>query len=136
MLFTREHPRSTASSATMLSIILTLLVCLFYAVSPAGAEESAANGTNFLADRHENLSQPVDCAGCHGEKKPKTKASDAGCLNCHGPYSKMAAKTAKLEINPHDSHLGEIDCTFCHAGHKPPKNKCAECHDSFTLKTP
>jgi fumarate reductase flavoprotein subunit len=136
MLFVRKQPQSGATSAPMLSILFALLFSLFYAMSPAGAADNEADGTNFLSDRHESLPQAVTCADCHGERKPKTAASDAGCLKCHGPYSKMAARTAKSEINPHDSHLGEIDCTFCHSGHKRPKSKCAECHDTFSLKTP
>ena len=50
------------------------------------------------------------------------------CLGCHGDYGKVAAKTDKLDPNPHDSHLGEIDCGKCHHAHKASVNICNPCH--------
>lgn len=55
------------------------------------------------------------------------------CTGCHGDYSKLIELTEKSPINPHDSHLGELECDSCHHSHKPFENYCARCHD-FKLK--
>jgi cytochrome c nitrite reductase small subunit len=48
---------------------------------------------------------------------------------------KVAAKTEKLDPNPHDSHLGEMDCGKCHHSHKASENACAACHQ-MDMKAP
>ena len=83
-----------------------------------------------LADRH--VAKLGNCQGCHGTGMPKAGATvgKAQCLACHGgSYEKLAAKTDNLEINPHDSQLGTIECTKCHRGHQKPVLECARCHD-------
>lgn len=80
----------------------------------------------FLADKHKN--RGMDCSGCHGEKPPKQDVPMVVCLGCHGDYQKMAAKTRHLDPNPHNSHLGEIDCGKCHHAHKASVLACNECH--------
>jgi fumarate reductase flavoprotein subunit len=92
----------------------------------------AAEGL-FLADRHKN--RGTDCSGCHKENPPKQGVPMAVCLGCHGDYQKVAAKTDKLDPNPHDSHLGEIDCGKCHHAHKPSLIACNECHQ-LDMKVP
>jgi hypothetical protein len=52
----------------------------------------------------------------------------AVCLGCHGDYSKVAAKTNKINPNPPDSHLGEIECEKCPHSHKPSLNARNACH--------
>jgi Cytochrome c3 len=79
----------------------------------------------FLGDRHKNLG--VECSGCHREDPPKQRVPMAVCLGCHGDYSKVVAKTSKINPNPHDSHLGEIECEKCHHSHKPSVNACNAC---------
>ena len=58
------------------------------------------------------------------------------CFDCHLPhehtsYEEIIQRTAGLELNPHDSHISEInemDCSICHKMHKPSEDYCAQCH--------
>lgn len=56
------------------------------------------------------------------------------CLQCHASYEALAEKTKDFVVNPHYSHLGEVDCEECHL---PNKNKaelmCNTCH-KFEIK--
>ena len=52
----------------------------------------------------------------------------AVCLGCYGDYPKVAMQTKKLDPNPHDLHLGEIECEKCHHSHKASVNACNACH--------
>jgi fumarate reductase flavoprotein subunit len=108
-----------------------LWVWKFFALSPPNPTW-AAEGP-FLADKHKN--RGTDCSGCHKESPPKQDGSIAVCLGCHGDYRKVAAKTNKLDPNPHDSHLGEFDCGKCHHAHKASVNACAPCHQ-LDMKVP
>ena len=46
----------------------------------------------------------------------------------------IAKATAKIEPNPHFSHLGEVNCQECHVGAKAkPELMCNSCHN-FTLR--
>ena len=67
------------------------------------------------------------------------KFSKEFCLGCHGSYAALTALTkdsteltavADEAVNPHDSHLGEVDCYYCHKMHKEfkPINYCYDCH--------
>jgi fumarate reductase flavoprotein subunit len=89
--------------------------------------------TLFLGDKHKNMG--VDCSGCHKEDPPKQNVPMAVCLGCHGDYPKVAEKTKKLDPNPHDSHLGEIECGQCHHAHKASVLVCAGCHE-MDMKVP
>ena len=92
-----------------------------------------AAGGVFLAEKHK--SRGIDCSGCHKENPPKQTVPMAACLGCHGDYRKVAARTGKLDPNPHDSHLGEFDCGKCHHAHKASVNACAACHP-IDMKVP
>ena len=87
----------------------------------------------FLADKHKSAG--IGCEGCHKEAPPKKNVPTSVCLQCHGDNSKLAEKTEKLSPNPHDSHLGEIDCDKCHHSHKQSGDYCGSCH-SFKFKVP
>jgi cytochrome c nitrite reductase small subunit len=55
------------------------------------------------------------------------------CFDCHEAnehtsYEEVIQLTADLELNPHGSHLGEIDCEICHKMHGVSEDYCAECH--------
>ena len=79
----------------------------------------------------------VGCKDCHKVEKPKDAPSSKACLDCHGPYEKIAQRTKKLHANPHDSHLGPMDCQKCHGVHEPieqEKIPCMECHNDFEFK--
>jgi fumarate reductase flavoprotein subunit len=118
-----------------LRILITAMAVLwlwaFSVLSPSGPIW-AAQGL-FLGDRHKNVG--VDCAGCHKEDPPKEKVPMAVCLGCHGGYPEVAAKTNKIDPNPHNSHLGEIECGQCHRAHKASVLVCAGCHD-MEMKVP
>lgn len=84
--------------------------------------EAAAGQT--LADFHSKMG---GCASCHGTNAVTTasvpddeRALNAQCQTCHGSY-KDIRKTG-TEIDPHHSHLGDINCTSCHTAHaRPPE---------------
>uniref|UniRef100_UPI004028465F cytochrome c3 family protein n=1 Tax=Mesosutterella multiformis TaxID=2259133 RepID=UPI004028465F len=109
----------------MMKGFLTALALIFVTSAAFAAD------TPMLADRH--VKAGVKCESCHGSdqaaKGPRTVKKET-CLACHGgTYAKLAEKTDSLEVNPHDSHLGEIECTKCHRGHQKPVLECARCHD-------
>ena len=87
----------------------------------------------MLADRH--VERGVKCESCHTTMPPKA-VNTQGCLKCHLSYEKLAARTDKNDINPHDSHLENLDCGACHHGHKKPVLACDECHEFTNIKVP
>ncbi len=116
--------------------ILTLAMAVSWfstasVLSPSGPIWAAESV--FLADKHKT--RGMDCSGCHKENPPKQDVLMAVCLGCHGDYQKVAAKTNRLDPNPHDSHLGEIECRKCHHAHKASVNTCNECHQ-MDMKVP
>jgi Cytochrome c3 len=87
----------------------------------------------FLADKHKEVG--LDCQGCHQENPPARKVETPVCQSCHGDYAKVAARTEKVEPNPHASHEGYQPCDVCHHAHKPSVDRCGECHN-FGFKVP
>lgn len=80
----------------------------------------------------------VTCANCHGKEFPTFDVTvrNKKCLECHGPMDQLAKKTEPPEFkdrNPHQSHLGEIECTVCHKAHKESKVYCLDCHKKFEM---
>ena len=122
---------------TAFALIMGVIIPLMHlwAAGPEGGEGKAAAGAAaaFLADRHKAAG--IDCSGCHKASPPKDAPPMEACLKCHGPYEKLAAGSEKLEQNPHASHLGELECSNCHHGHKPSVDYCARCH-TFDFQTP
>jgi len=56
------------------------------------------------------------------------------CFDCHEAnehtgYEEVIQRTEGLEINPHDSHLGEMECGTCHKMHQSSEDYCAQCHE-------
>jgi fumarate reductase flavoprotein subunit len=111
--------------------VILLWVWGFSVLSPSGLTWAAQSFS--LGDKHKNMG--VDCSGCHKEDPPQQEVPMAVCLGCHGDYPKVAAKTNKVDPNPHDSHLGEIECGQCHHAHKASVLVCAGCHD-MDMKVP
>jgi len=98
---------------------------------------TSAAESDYLDARH--VAKDVTCAGCHGKDLPKADdtVENPKCLACHGPAEELAAKTAPKvfpDRNPHQSHLGEINCTVCHSGHAASKVYCLQCHPKFEMK--
>ena len=80
----------------------------------------------------------ISCANCHGQL-PTADATveKQKCLECHGSMQELAKKTEPPDFkdrNPHQSHLGEIDCTVCHKAHGASKVYCLGCHKNFKIK--
>lgn len=90
-----------------------------------------------LAERH--AERNTDCTACHKDGNPSNRPTAQDCFKCHGGYPQLIKKTSSLDTNPHDTHLGEIECSSCHSGHAKPKLICTQCHGltySDELKTP
>lgn len=73
----------------------------------------------------------------HGGTWPKAVdgfVTKTQCLQCHGSYEALAEKTKDYVVNPHYSHLGEVNCEECHL---PNQSKaelmCNSCH-KFEIK--
>jgi hypothetical protein len=77
---------------------------------------------------HTHAVKNLSCTGCHDSFFPEERASEERCMECHKGYAAVAAKTAKIKPNPHESHLGEIRCTLCHKAHAASVDYCAKCH--------
>ncbi|MGN1208932.1 MAG: cytochrome c3 family protein [Duodenibacillus sp.] len=101
----------------------------------------AAPAQKFLGDRH--VERGVACPMCHGQGTPKAQLPEDSqkhepCVQCHGFYDKVAARTKPKdpdEQNPHGQHDGNLPCTSCHQGHKPGVNYCEKCH-MWSFKVP
>lgn len=101
---------------------------------PAATGDPGAGDRASLADLHK--SNQVGCADCHGKAKKivvddSEKGVNKRCVDCHGTLSQLSAN-ASGHINPHGSHLGEINCTTCHRGHEASTAYCNGCH-AFTM---
>lgn len=120
-------------SIVLIFITMTFLVLLCFSLFPNDGCIAQAQEKKFLADVH--AGKGMNCASCHKESPPKEKVPTDACVKCHGDYDKLAEKTAKIEPNPHKSHLGNLDCEFCHHAHKPQENFCTQCHAGFTFKS-
>lgn len=109
----------------MKPILLLTLSALFASV--CAAQEA------FLADRH--VQRGVKCETCHKTQPPKDVPMQT-CQSCHGDYAALAKRTNKKDINPHASHVEDIQCNACHRGHKKPAFVCDECHQFKDIKVP
>ena len=107
----------------------------------------------LLSNRHHKAN--VDCIDCHEngieDKIHETvwyvtddfddppRIRDFGnqmCTKCHSNIEELVAKTDKGNgINPHDSHLGELNCADCHKMHTKSVAACQNCHDFEFLAT-
>lgn len=93
----------------------------------------AAEG-KALADIHEAAG--ISCQECHetaaniivDDKEAKVNAA---CITCHGDLKELA-KLSDDDINPHASHLGNVNCSICHKGHEKSEAYCQKCH-SFVM---
>jgi len=112
------------------------------------AQVASQKDKNLLS--HIHAKKKVTCLDCHEKNAMKTqhKAALAGtpvtklkvkketCFNCHmgnnkhASYEKVVKLTADIDpkLNPHDAHVGRLECRACHHMHKESQNKCSECH--------
>ena len=103
----------------------TMSACLGAVLMALSLSVSAAEKPQFGADRH--VARGIPCTMCHGPDMKNPEYPEEGtCLKCHNKES-LAAKTAKIEPNPHKApHNG--DCTLCHLQHEAPVNYYNQCH--------
>ncbi len=107
----------------------------------------------LLAAKHAAIG--IKCVGCHQQSLPEKLKEGTGyitgnyenplkerdfsrekCLQCHEKdWGKVVQATNFEMSNPHESHLGEIDCSLCHNMHRESEVNCAQCHDFDWFKT-
>lgn len=119
---------------TVAAAVAALSLCLAAA---------AASASPAMSLKHKNL----DCAACHGTSAPTELADQSACIKCHGQYKGKVIPGAdynpdrnprrpEIDVNPHDSHFGNVRCTLCHKEHAAnPKPVCNDCHANFRLQT-
>ncbi|MBU2646291.1 cytochrome c3 family protein [bacterium] len=80
---------------------------------------------------HHHLKNGIACLDCHDSEGDPQALTTEKCLSCHGSFDDVAAKTAGMDPDPHNSpHYGkEQDCELCHRQHKESENFCSECHE-------
>jgi len=103
--------------------------------------------SEYMAAVHANLGIP--CQSCHArpvrqsvkefvsyyvthdyqDPLRESRIPKEECFRCHEDYPHLAELTENPEMNPHDSHLGEVECRLCHKAHKPSELYCAQCHE-------
>jgi hypothetical protein len=111
----------------------------------------------LLAFNHALISNK--CVGCHDlatlqvshkdfsstSSVPYEQYPQSFCLKCHGSYPVLVALTANSTafldpdgkaINPHDTHVGQVECYKCHLIHdvSPGIKYCYSCHHTKTLE--
>jgi fumarate reductase flavoprotein subunit len=84
-------------------------------------------------DKHKKAG--IVCQDCHKDGSPEGNIITAICFKCHIGYSKLAERTNKITPNPHESHIGYLECFACHHIHKLSEDYCGECH-KFSFKVP
>ena len=92
-----------------------------------------------LTEAWQKFTEPPlsECEMCHGKLLPRSRPTKEQCLECHGSYQELGMITEKEEsLNPHQSHIGEVRCTYCHHAHKESKDYCNRCHDEIKFEVP
>ena len=84
---------------------------------------------------HYHLFAGVGCDSCHEGGDYEDLPRGATCKECHADYVEKTPSKNDLE-NPHDNHMGDLDCKLCHKMHEPSVNFCAQCHSGFDYVTP
>lgn len=119
--------------------------------------DSMGNDT-FLGGKHHDATE--DCFECHekngvvtahakvtgppGKLFRQRKYPNESCLSCHDGYEDLVENTKHSKalitvdgkvINPHDTHVGKVECFNCHKMHKdkPPIEYCYGCHHTRQL---
>ncbi len=127
--------------------LISALAAIGLAVFCTGAlaQSGASNSPPPLATVHAQQSK-LACNACHGDKTPTSVSAEEAlatanqnCINCHGDQKAVAAallpKLVHKEINPHASHLVQIDCVTCHHGHAAGEAYCQQGH-AFDMTMP
>ena len=118
---TSTHGAWLRARDAVLALLASLLLCATALAAPV-----VVNGKH-------GQQRKVTCESCHQTATPTRAPAAAACHACHGSYAELAEATKAVQLNPHQSHEGELPCAECHAVHKPPTLYCNQCH-SFDLK--
>lgn len=104
----------------------TILGLVLFCLGIQGAFASDLAG---MPMKHKMASQ-MQCSVCHGTQTNFTKPKSDSCIACHGPMGKIQTKKNTKDKYPHQSaHYGDtVECSVCHAEHKPSKDLCSNCH--------
>ncbi|MEF9942750.1 MAG: FAD-dependent oxidoreductase [Burkholderiaceae bacterium] len=131
----KRYPWPSIAGSLLLAIAAAMPAARAQALFDAAKVKSHMSGekSQFLAGAHGQ--KGVGCAACHDGKTvdDSERALNQKCTSCHGDLSKLAART-EGEINPHKSHLGQVNCTSCHTGHEASVAYCSNCHDFKDMK--
>lgn len=125
------------AAAGLVALAAALGATLAQAQAPFNAAEVQSHMVGekgkFLAGAH--AAKGLNCSSCHDSQQvdDSERGVNQKCTSCHGDLAKLASRTAG-EINPHKSHLGQINCTSCHAGHEASVSYCSNCHDFPAMK--
>ncbi len=109
-----------------------IVMLLFVLFTFMFATQISAEGNREIMDAHSE--NGLACADCHLTDTPEKKPKSSTCFDCHIDYPSVAELTAELRPNPHNSHQGELRCTYCHSPHGNEKLYCNECHELTDYK--
>src|SRR5271157_3655793 len=90
----QRHPIAVMTVFSLTMFCVVSMICL-WAAGTEGEKSNAATAGKvaLLAVRHGAAG--VDCSGCHKESPPNIAPARKVCLECHGPYEKLAARGEK-----------------------------------------
>ncbi len=102
--------------------------------TPAKTEAEITQGlstSRFLDGFHAR--QGVQCQDCPRGTSKQEMVTKEVCLTCHsGSYAALAERTSSLAVNPHRSHIGQVNCIYCHNVHSAFDYYCAQCHKKYS----
>lgn len=99
----------------------------------AAAAAMLCLSTGAAAQMAKGPHQAMPCTQCHKDAK-MSAPSQKTCLECHVSYAEVAKRTASAKVNPHDSHMGRVDCNECHKMHGKSQYICRDCHAFDAVK--
>ena len=99
----------------------------------AAAALLALPAASFAAGAAHGSHAALQCTACHKTMPPKAP-EQSQCLTCHVFYAQLAKATKNMNPNPHDSHLGRVNCTECHSMHGQSRFMCQDCHAFKNVK--
>ena len=98
-------------------------------------KDSALSLAQRLPGVHYHLLSGIGCDSCHEDNDYEKLPDGTTCKSCHSDYVEKTPTKNALE-NPHDNHMGDLDCKLCHKMHEPSVNFCAQCHSAFDYIIP
>jgi len=103
--------------------------------SDLGAKAHADEGVACLDCHEPTIQQQMDelvvyISGDFDVPLNQRRLPMAECLECHDSYAALAELTGDLELNPHESHWGELECGVCHRMHRESEDYCDQCHQT------